>query len=91
MSEILLNKKHKLGMTKAKAKVNKLAKQLETDYDLQSQWEGDTLVFERAGVSGHLAVTKDEVTLQMKLGFLMAAFKPKIEEQLKNNLDKLIA
>ncbi len=90
MSEINLGKKHKLGLTKAKAKVNKLAKQLEADYDLQSEWDGDTLVFERAGLSGQLEVTKDNVQLNMKLGFLMAAFKPKIEEQLKTNLDKWI-
>jgi putative polyhydroxyalkanoate system protein len=91
MSDIHLSKKHKLGTAKAKAKVTKLAKQLEADYDLQSEWDGDTLVFERAGLHGQLAVTKDSVTLDMRLGFLMSAFAAKIEEQLKTNLDKFIA
>jgi putative polyhydroxyalkanoate system protein len=91
MSEINISKSHKLGTTKARAKVTKLAKQLEADYDLRSQWEGDTLVFDRAGLSGQLQVAKDQVHLTVKLGFLMAAFKPKIEEQLKANLDKFVA
>lgn len=91
MSEINLTKQHKLGLKKAKAKVNKLADQLAQDYDLESEWEGDSLVFQRAGVSGQLDVSKDEVQLTMKLGFLMAAFKSKIEAQLKANLDKFVA
>lgn len=90
MSEINITKKHKLGLKKAKAKVNKLADQLAQDYDLESEWDGDSLVFQRAGVSGQLDVSKDEVQLVMKLGFLMAAFKPKIEAQLISNLDKFV-
>lgn len=90
MSEIKLSKGHKLGLKKAKTKVDKLAEKLAEDYDLESEWDGNTLVFERSGLSGQLEVTKDAVNLQVKLGFLMAAFKPKIEEQLKANLDKFV-
>jgi putative polyhydroxyalkanoate system protein len=91
MSEINLTKQHKLGLKKAKAKVSKLADQLAQEYDLESEWDGDSLIFQRAGVSGQLDVSKDEVQLTMKLGFLMAAFKPKIEASLKANLDKFVA
>ncbi len=91
MSEINLTKKHKLGLKKAKTKVGKLAEALAEDYQLESEWDGDSLVFQRPGVSGQLDVSKDEVQLTMKLGFLMAAFKSKIEDQLKANLDKFVA
>ncbi len=90
MSEIHLSKSHKLGLKKAKAKVDKLAEQLAEDFDLESEWDGNTLNFQRTGISGQLEVTKDHIELSMKLGFLMAAFKPKIEEQLKANLDKFL-
>jgi putative polyhydroxyalkanoate system protein len=91
MADIHLEKKHKLGIKKAKTKAQKLADQLAADYDLQSQWDGDTLMFERSGVSGSLLVSKDNIELDMKLGFLMSAFAPKIQEQIQANLDKFLA
>jgi Putative polyhydroxyalkanoic acid system protein (PHA_gran_rgn) len=38
-----------------------------------------------------LVVTADNVSLDVTLGFLLKAFKPKIEEQLKANMNKLFA
>ena len=55
---------------------------------MESEWEGNTLSFERSGVSGQLQVTKDSVTVDAKLGFLLSAFKPRIEEQINKNFDK---
>ena len=51
----------------------------------------DLLSFSRSGVSGTLAVTATRFELNAKLGFLLGAFKEKIEEAIESNLDKLIA
>jgi putative polyhydroxyalkanoate system protein len=51
----------------------------------------DLVSFTRSGVSGTLAVTKDRFELQAKLGFLLGAFKDRIEEEIVKNLDTLIA
>lgn len=91
MADIHLEQKHKLGIKKAKVKAQKLADQLEADYDLSSEWDGNTLNFERAGLNGALEVTKDAIVLDIKLGFLMSAFAGKIETQIKSNLAKFVA
>ncbi len=51
----------------------------------------DEVVFERSGVSGLLRVTKDSFDLTAKLGFLLGAFKDKIEAEIVKNLDALLA
>jgi putative polyhydroxyalkanoate system protein len=88
MADIKLNKAHKLGLKKAKVAAQKLADQLADDYDLECEWDGDTLCFKRTGLTGSLEVSKDSFDLDVHLGFLLSAFAPKIEEQIKKNLDK---
>ena len=46
--------------------------------------------FNRSGVNGTLAVTATELKIDLKLGFLMAAFKGPIHAAMENNLDALI-
>ena len=53
--------------------------------------ETDEVSFSRSGVSGTLTVTNDDFQLQAKLGFLLGAFKDKIEGEIVKNLDALIA
>ena len=50
----------------------------------------DICSFTRSGVSGTLMVDKDTFVLTAKLGFLLGAFKDKIESEIVKNLDALI-
>jgi putative polyhydroxyalkanoate system protein len=88
MADISLQRKHKLGLKKAKEAAQKVADELAESFDMESEWDGNTLNFERSGVNGQLVVTKDGVAVDAKLGFLLSAFKPKIEEQINKNFDK---
>ena len=88
MSEIHLHRKHALGLKKAKAAAQKVADEMAEHFDMSSEWSGNELHFSRSGVSGCLRVTKDEVVLDAKLGFLLSAFKPRIEEQVQKNFDR---
>jgi putative polyhydroxyalkanoate system protein len=88
MADISLQRKHKLGLKKAKEAAQKVADELADSFDMESEWQGNTLNFERSGVNGQLVVTKDGVSVDAKLGFLLSAFKPKIEEQINKNFDK---
>ena len=47
--------------------------------------------FTRAGVSGCLRVEGDRFVLDAKLGFLLGAFKDRIEAEIVKNLDTLLA
>ncbi|MFO0144347.1 MAG: polyhydroxyalkanoic acid system family protein [Betaproteobacteria bacterium] len=91
MSDIHYVRKHSLSLTEAKKKVQQAADHLADEYDLQSEWEGDTLHFTRSGVDGHIAVTAKDVTLDVKLGFLLRAFKTSFERHIERNLDDALA
>ncbi len=91
MSEINMERDHKLGLKKAKAAAQKIADELADVFDMESAWDGNRLDFHRAGVKGHLTVSKDQVQLSAKLGLLLSALKPKIEAQIEKNIDKYFA
>jgi putative polyhydroxyalkanoate system protein len=88
MSEIHLRRKHTIGIKKAKVAAQKVADDLAEEYGMQAQWEGDLLRFSRSGVDGALKVTRTEVVLDAKLGFLLSAFRARIEEHINENFDR---
>ena len=56
MSHIKIQRNHHLGHKQARAAAEKVATQLQEDYDIRYHWEDDTLHFERTGsqwLSGH--------------------------------------
>lgn len=95
MAELNIVREHTLGLTKARQVAFKWAEQAEQEFDMQCTYtEGrhvDEVDFVRAGVSGNLTVTKDRFELRAQLGFLLGAFKGKIEAEIVKNLDTLLA
>src|SRR4051812_10776203 len=51
----------------------------------------DLVSFQRPGASGELHVTKDKFVLDARLGILLGIFKDRIESEIVNNLDQLLA
>ncbi len=95
MAELNIIREHMLGLAKARQVAFKWAEQAEQEFDMQCTYtEGrhaDEVDFVRAGVSGNLTVTKDRFELRAQLGFLLGAFKGKIEAEIVKNLDALLA
>ncbi len=94
MADIHLERKHDLGMPEARKIAFKWAEQVEAQFDMQCTYEEgkttDNVGFKRGGVDGTLVVTKDSFVLDAKLGFLLGAFKDKIEGEITKNLDVLL-
>lgn len=90
MSDISIKRPHSVTLAEAKKVADKVAAKLEKEYQLKSSWAGDVLNFSRSGVSGTLAVSAKEFKIDVKLGFLMAAFKGPIQSAVEQNLDKLL-
>jgi putative polyhydroxyalkanoate system protein len=88
MADIEVQRDHALGLKKAKAAAQKVADEMAESFDMESEWEGNTLHFSRSGVTGELTVTKNSVQMNAKLGFLLSAFKPKIEAQIEKNFEE---
>jgi putative polyhydroxyalkanoate system protein len=92
MADIELTRKHGLGLAAARTAAEKMSDQLSKKFGLQGRWAGDTLHFERPGVTGSLAITEKNVDLTVTLvGFLMKAMKGSIERAVNEELDKLFA
>jgi putative polyhydroxyalkanoate system protein len=94
MADIHLTREHDLGLAEARKIAFKWAEQVEEKFDMECTYEEgktkDKVSFTRSGVDGTLAVTKDSFVLDAKLGFLLGAFKDKIEGEITKNLDALL-
>jgi putative polyhydroxyalkanoate system protein len=95
MADLHIVREHSLGLAKARKLAFKWAEQAESEFDMQCNYsEGaqkDEVDFSRTGVKGSLTVSKDRFELQAQLGFLLGAFKGKIEAEIVKNLDALLA
>ncbi len=90
MSHISIKRAHHVTLADAKKVADKVAAKLAKEYDLRSNWEGDVLHFDRSGLHGTLAVNGKDMQVDVKLGFLMAAFKGPIQDAMEKQLDTLI-
>jgi putative polyhydroxyalkanoate system protein len=88
MADIVLDRAHALGLEEARVVAQRIGAELQAEYGMACRWEDDTLHFERTGVSGSLRVEAERVRMQATLGFLMSAFKPRIEDALSRNFDR---
>ena len=91
MAEIDVRRTHALPHKKAREAASRFAEQLDEKFDLKSEWDGDILHFSRAGVKGTLALERNEVAIQAKLGLLLSAFKASFEKHIHDNLDRVFA
>ncbi|MCU0950123.1 MAG: polyhydroxyalkanoic acid system family protein [Burkholderiaceae bacterium] len=91
MSDIKYVREHSLPLKQAKAIAQKTADDLAEEYDLHSEWDGNTLLFHRSGVEGQMVVTPEAIALDVKLGFLLKPFKAKFEQHIERHLDELLA
>ena len=95
MADIHIHRKHTLGFAKARDIAFKWAEDVENKLDMACSYEEgkteDRVSFNRSGVNGTLVVTKDGFELKAKLGFLIGAFKDKIEAEISKNLDALLS
>ena len=95
MPDIHIHRSHNLGLAEARKLAFKWAETAEEKFDMECVYEegktSDVCSFTRSGVNGELKVTKDGFELDARLGFLLGAFKDRIETEIVKNLDELLA
>jgi putative polyhydroxyalkanoate system protein len=95
MPDIKISRQHTLGLAQARKVAYKWAQDCEKKLDMECTYEEgkaqDVVQFTRSGVDGTLNVTATGFELHAKLGFLLGAFKGKIESEIEKNLDALLA
>ena len=94
MAEIRIRREHRLGLAKARKTAWRWAELAEEKFGMEcTVIEGaksDVVEFTRSGVDGKLLVTGDAFELDAKLGFLLGAFRGKIESEIESYLDALM-
>lgn len=95
MANLHIRREHALGLLAARKIAFKWAEQVEQEFDMECTYEegdvSDVVTFSRSGVNGTLKVLADHFELDAKLGFLLGAFKNRIEAEIVKNLDGLLA
>ena len=94
MADIHIHRSHALGLAKARKTAWKWAETVEEKFGMEcTVIEGeksDVVEFTRTGVDGKLVVTAHAFELEAKLGFLLGAFRGKIETEIEGYLDALL-
>ena len=90
MANISIAKTHRLSPKKARDAAEKIARDLKSRFSLEYAWNGDRVDFERPGVTGSMHVTKDQIRLDVALGFLLTPLKSTIEKEIHAQLDRML-
>ena len=97
MAKLEIERIHGMSRAQARQAALQWAQEAEEKFDMACSYsEGtdevaDEVAFKRPGVHGTLAVTDKAFTLEAQMGFLLSAFKDKIEAEIVKNPDALIA
>jgi len=79
---------HSLPHAKARKAVEEVAKKLAERFEIEYEWDGDDLHFNRSGVKGKIALAPKQLHVTAKLGFMESIFKGPIESEIKRVLDE---
>ncbi|MGH8204924.1 MAG: polyhydroxyalkanoic acid system family protein [Steroidobacteraceae bacterium] len=88
MSRIHLRREHDLTHKAARQKVEHVAELLAKRFDADCEWQGDVLSIAHPSVNGKVTLGQNDVVVEAKLGFMLAMFRDRIDEELVRVLDR---
>ena len=95
MADIHIHREHRLGLAKARKVAWQWAEAAEEKFGMEcTVIEGktsDIVEFRRSGVDGRLVVDADSFELTARLGLLLGAFRGRIEAEIEENVDAVLA
>ena len=91
MDDIVIYRKHGKTLAEARKSAERMAAELNEEFELNCAWQGNVLTFERLGVSGKLELDDQEVGVIVNLSFLLTARKPTIEREVHRFFDENFA
>ena len=95
MADINIHRAHQLGLAQARKTAFRWAEQAEAKFGMECTViegdDNDVVKFTRSGVDGRLVVTADAFELTARLGLLVGVFRQRIESEIEENLDSLLA
>lgn len=87
MTLIHLRRRHALTPKAARQRVERMSRQLAAKFGADCHWQGDVLAIEHPNVNGTVSIGNDEIVVEARLGFLLAMFRARVDEELVRVLD----
>jgi len=86
MTEMRLTHPHGLDRRTALERTRALADELAAQLEASYRWHDDTLHFERAGADGRVRVGPETIDVEVRLSWLVSAFRGSIEQEIRRVL-----
>jgi putative polyhydroxyalkanoate system protein len=87
MAKIHIEKPHTMSVDVVKRRVEEMMDKIKS-MGVDCEWQMDQLNVSGRGVKGQMDVTPDRVVVDLNLGMPASMMKGKIEEMIRNGLDK---
>ena len=91
MADISITQQHTMSLEEARKAAQSVADKLAEEFAVSSSWDQNILSFQRAGVSGTLALRSAEAHLELELGLMLKGFSSMIEEKLVRKMKSAFA
>ena len=89
MADIEITQPHSMTPEDARSAAQQVADKMAADFGMECQWDGPVLRFERSGVDGTLVVGESHARLEIRLGLMMKAFAPMVQDKLARKMEKV--
>jgi putative polyhydroxyalkanoate system protein len=87
MAKIQIEKPHTMAVSEVKTTIDGLLGRMES-MGIKLEWNGDNLQLSGKGVKGQVAVSPDKVSINLDLGMPASLMKGKIEQKIRDGLEK---
>ncbi len=88
MPHILVERPHKLPIGKARKAADKVAEDLAEAFQINYGWDGDVMRFSRPGVNGEIRLVRNQVAVEVELGWLLSPLRTRVEQEIHRYLEQ---
>jgi putative polyhydroxyalkanoate system protein len=86
-----IRRRHNLGIEEARLRADRIAGDLQEQFSMRSNWQGDSLHVQGNGVQGQLYVDAENLELDIKLGFALKLMEAPIRAAIEAAIDEELA
>ena len=91
MGDIVVERRHSLDPTRARAAVEGVAQELQGELGGTYQWEGEQLRFSRSGAKGQIELEDGLIRVVVSLSRLMRPMRRRVHAVVEQYLDERLA
>ena len=90
MAKIQIEKAHSMAVGEVKSNIDGMMDRMQS-MGIDLKWDGDTLHLAGKGVKGKVNVSAERVAIDLNLGLPASLMKGKIEQKIRDGLEKHLA